>query len=47
MLNGHAIDVRTPLADGAVIVLGATALKFRVFKAAGSTETVASPKRDC
>jgi hypothetical protein len=46
MLNGHAIDVATPLADGAVIVLGATALKFRVFKAVGSTETLAWRKKD-
>ena len=41
MLNGHAIDAPTLLDDGAVIVLGATALKFRVFKAVGSTETLA------
>ena len=46
ILNGHAIDTRTPLADGAVIVLGATALKFRVFKAVGSTETLAWRKKD-
>src|ERR1700730_5020088 len=46
MLNGQAIDVPTPLADGAVIVLGATALKFRVFKAVGSTETLAWRKKD-
>jgi DNA-binding winged helix-turn-helix (wHTH) protein len=39
MLNGCAIDGPTLLADGAVIVLGATALKFRVFKTADSTET--------
>ena len=46
MLNGHAIDRCTPLADGAVIVLGATALKFRVFRAVGSTETLAGRKTD-
>lgn len=46
MLNGQAIDARMPLADGAVIVLGATALKFRVFKAVGSTETLAWRKKD-
>ncbi len=40
ILNGRAIDVPTVLADGAVIVLGATALKFRVFDTPGSTETV-------
>jgi DNA-binding winged helix-turn-helix (wHTH) protein len=39
ILNGRAIDSPTVLADGALIVLGATALKFRVFNAAGSTET--------
>jgi len=38
-LNGSVIDGPTLLADGAVIVLGATALKFRVFRTAGSTET--------
>ena len=46
MLNGHAITAPTPLADGAVIVLGATALKFRVFKAVGSTETLRGRKKD-
>jgi DNA-binding winged helix-turn-helix (wHTH) protein len=46
MLNGHAIDKPTPIADGAVIVLGATALKFRVFKAVGSTETLTGRKKD-
>jgi DNA-binding winged helix-turn-helix (wHTH) protein len=46
MLNGHAIEGPTPLADGAVIVLGATALKFRVFKTAGSTETLAGRNRE-
>jgi DNA-binding winged helix-turn-helix (wHTH) protein len=40
MLNGRAIEGPTVLADGAAIVLGATALKFRVFAAAGSTATV-------
>ena len=39
MLNGSAIEYPTLLADGAVIVLGATALKFHVFRTAGSTET--------
>jgi DNA-binding winged helix-turn-helix (wHTH) protein len=46
MLNGHAVEGPTPLADGAVIVLGATALKFRVFKAVGSTETLTGRKKD-
>jgi pSer/pThr/pTyr-binding forkhead associated (FHA) protein len=40
VLNGTAISGPTPLADGAVIVLGATALKFRSFATSGSTETV-------
>jgi DNA-binding winged helix-turn-helix (wHTH) protein len=40
MLNGRAIEGPTPLADGAAIVLGATALKFRMFTTAGSTDTV-------
>ena len=40
VLNGVAISEPTPLADGAVIVLGAKALKFRSFSTSGSTETV-------
>ena len=40
MLDGRRIDGPTPLADGALIVLGAMALKFRSFAAASSTETV-------
>jgi DNA-binding winged helix-turn-helix (wHTH) protein len=43
VLNGRPIQTPTMLADGAVIVLGATALKFRVFDTPGSTETV--PRR--
>jgi DNA-binding winged helix-turn-helix (wHTH) protein len=39
MLNGHAIEAPAPLKDGALIVLGATGLRFRVFKGIGSTET--------
>lgn len=39
-LNGHVIEGPTELADGALIVLGATALKFRVFETPGSTDTV-------
>lgn len=46
MLNGRAIAVPTLLEDGAVIVLGATALRFRVFKAVGSTETLAWRRKD-
>lgn len=40
VLNGRTIECPTPLADGAVIVLGTRTLKFRVFSAAGSTDTV-------
>lgn len=40
MLNGQAIEGPTMLADGALIVLGATALKFRVFETSGSTATL-------
>jgi len=40
IVNGQPIEAPTTLADGAVIVLGATALKFRVFDTPGSTETV-------
>jgi DNA-binding winged helix-turn-helix (wHTH) protein len=39
-VNGRPIDVRTMLSDGAVIVLGTTALKFRIFDTPSSTETV-------
>ncbi len=42
MLNGDRIYGSTALVDRDVIVVGATALKFRVFETAGSTETVAS-----
>jgi DNA-binding winged helix-turn-helix (wHTH) protein len=40
MLDGKRIDRRTPLADGALIVVGATALRFRVFTTSVSTETI-------
>ena len=39
-LDGHRIEGTAVLADGSLIVLGATALKFRIFDAASSTETV-------
>jgi DNA-binding winged helix-turn-helix (wHTH) protein len=42
MLNGSPIDGPTVLGNGAVIVLGATALKFRIVETAGSTETIAT-----
>jgi DNA-binding winged helix-turn-helix (wHTH) protein len=41
VLNGSRIDGPTPLADGALILIGATTLKFRMLAAPGSTETVA------
>ena len=40
MLNGSPIEGPVELTDGAVIVLGATALKFKIVEAFGSTETV-------
>jgi hypothetical protein len=46
MLNGEPIGGPTRLADGAAIVLGATALKFRLFTTAGSTETVTRHHQD-
>jgi DNA-binding winged helix-turn-helix (wHTH) protein len=46
IVNGSAIQGPVELTDGAVIVLGATALKFRIVEALGSTETVtAAPPR--
>lgn len=41
-LNGHPVQKPTALADGAVIVLGTTAVKFRIFDTPHSTETVTS-----
>jgi DNA-binding winged helix-turn-helix (wHTH) protein len=40
MLDGCAITAPMPVADGAVIVLGATVLKFRILEPSGSTETL-------
>ena len=40
MLNGDRVPGPTPLADGAAIVLGTTALKFRTLRTPGSTETL-------
>jgi DNA-binding winged helix-turn-helix (wHTH) protein len=40
VLNGAAIEGPIELIDGAVIVLGATVLKFRIVEALGSTETL-------
>ena len=44
ILNGSAIDGRAVLADGAVIVLGTTVLKFRVLETPASTETLERPR---
>lgn len=41
MLEGATIDRPTPLVDGSLIVVGATALKFRFFAALSTTDTVA------
>src|SRR5262249_61490203 len=40
MLDGRAVGAPMPLADGSMIVVGATALKFRVFAVPSSTETI-------
>ena len=40
ILNGQPIDGPTPLVDGSAIVLGATALRFRVLAPPTSTDTV-------
>ena len=40
VLDGSKIAAPTPLADGAMIVVGATALKFRIFVSSSTTETV-------
>jgi DNA-binding winged helix-turn-helix (wHTH) protein len=46
ILNGSAIEGPVELTDGAVIVLGATALKFKIVEAFRSTKTVtAAPSR--
>jgi DNA-binding winged helix-turn-helix (wHTH) protein len=43
-LDGAVIEGPTRLTDGSVIVLGATVLKFRVFDAPASTETLNRPR---
>jgi DNA-binding winged helix-turn-helix (wHTH) protein len=40
MLDGLAVSGVTSLADGMMIVVGATALKFRIFASLSSTETI-------
>src|SRR5262249_45353779 len=44
IVNGSVIHDRIELTDGAVIVLGATALKFKIVKAVGSTETATAAR---
>jgi DNA-binding winged helix-turn-helix (wHTH) protein len=39
-VDGHPIQGKTPLADGSLIVVGATALRFRIVTASLSTRTV-------
>jgi DNA-binding winged helix-turn-helix (wHTH) protein len=39
-VDGRPVQAPTTLSDGAVIVLGTTALKFRIFDTPSSTETV-------
>ena len=41
-LNGHRVKAPTRLTDGALIVLGTTVLKFRIFDSSPSTATVSS-----
>jgi DNA-binding winged helix-turn-helix (wHTH) protein len=41
ILDGEPVGPPRPLVDGSLIVIGATALKFRVFAALSSTDTVA------
>jgi DNA-binding winged helix-turn-helix (wHTH) protein len=41
VLDGRTIDQPTPLVDGSLIVVGATALKFRTFAALTTTDTIA------
>jgi pSer/pThr/pTyr-binding forkhead associated (FHA) protein len=42
LLNGCPIDGPTVLDNGAVIVLGTTALRLRIVETTGSTETIAT-----
>ena len=40
MLNGKPLQAPATLVDGSLIVLGATALKFRVIEAVATTDTI-------
>lgn len=44
VVNGSAVDGSIELTDGAVIVLGTTALTFRIIEALGSTETLTAAR---
>jgi DNA-binding winged helix-turn-helix (wHTH) protein len=46
IMNGAAIDRAVALGDGSIIVLGTTALKFRISTGVGSTETVVFKRPD-
>jgi DNA-binding winged helix-turn-helix (wHTH) protein len=43
ILDGRTIQRATPLADGSLIVIGATALRFRIVASSTSTMTIAKP----
>jgi pSer/pThr/pTyr-binding forkhead associated (FHA) protein len=40
ILDGRPIEGPTPLADGSLIIVGATALRFRIVTTSTSTETI-------
>jgi len=44
VVNGSAVEGSVELTDGAVIVLGTTALTFRIVEAVGSTETLTAAR---
>jgi DNA-binding winged helix-turn-helix (wHTH) protein len=45
ILDGRPIQAPTPLPDGSLIVVGATALRFRVVATSASTETISHQER--
>jgi pSer/pThr/pTyr-binding forkhead associated (FHA) protein len=44
IVNGSAVEGPVRLTDGAIILLGATALTFRIVDAIGSTETLTAAR---
>ena len=44
IVNGSAVESPVRLTDGAIILLGATALTFRIVDAIGSTETLTAAR---